>query len=171
MLAVPVTASEENPVVSPELEPGQTWSVTFNETGTLDYHCHPHPWMVAQITVGPSSGRASMNWTIAAIEPEGKDFEEWTWSPAKLTVEVGDTVTWINNGSLMHKVQETTAEHADHIGGVEDDHSSDAEAHAAEESAEKHTEADGARVPWWGVPFLFSGFLVMGFVYWMDRRS
>lgn len=170
VLALPASASEENPIVSPELQPGQSFRVTFNQTGTLDYHCHPHPWMVAQIVVKESSGRQPKNWTVAALEPEGKDFEEWTWMERKLVVEVGDTVTWVNNGTVMHKVQETTKEHAEHIGGVEEPGHEDAEAHADEgHSQETHSES-GGRIPWYAYPMLSAGFIVAGIVWWQGRR-
>ena len=110
---------------SPDLDPGQSWSHTFTELGKMDYHCHPHPWMLGSITIAPSSGRAPINHTIRIVEPEGQDFEKWTWSPAITTIEVGDTVTWVNEGTVIHVFQETTAEHAEHIGtaqGAEDDH-------------------------------------------------
>lgn len=38
----------------PDSEPiaqGSTYSYTFNETGTFDYHCKPHPSMVGKVIV------------------------------------------------------------------------------------------------------------------------
>ncbi len=140
---MPATASEENPVTSPDLQPGQTWSHTFTDNGTLDYHCHPHPWMLARVIGEPSSGREPRNWTIAAMEPKGKEFEEWKWTPSNLTVMVGDTVTWVNDGSVMHKVTETTAEHAEHIGGVDDDHRDAVDNHGDD----GHTDSHGGNAP------------------------
>lgn len=34
------------------LSQNQSWSKTFNETGTFEYHCTPHPYMKAKIIVG-----------------------------------------------------------------------------------------------------------------------
>jgi plastocyanin len=167
------SASEDEPVVSPNMEPGDSYSKTFNMTGLLDYHCHPHPWMLAQIEVTESSGRAPMNWTVAATEPEGQEFEHWAWNPSTLIIEVGDTVTWINNGTVMHKVQETTAEHKDHVGTVDGDHLGPgghaADAHADDDSA---AHAHGAEeIPWYGIPILFSAVVVVGLVWWDSRRK
>lgn len=112
-------AVEADPGIrSIDLAPGQSWSHTFTEEGRFDYHCHPHPWMLAGITVVPSSGRAPRNYTVEIMEPSGQSFENWTFSPAVTTIEVGDTVTWLNVGSVTHVVQQTVGEHIAHIGTV-----------------------------------------------------
>lgn len=33
------------------LQPGQSWSFTFDRPGTFSYFCEPHPWMQGQIIV------------------------------------------------------------------------------------------------------------------------
>jgi len=38
---------------SPLLEPGTSYSATFNSAGTFSYHCTPHPSMVAAVVVDP----------------------------------------------------------------------------------------------------------------------
>jgi copper-containing nitrite reductase len=38
------------------IKPGESWSYTFNTTGTYDYYCVPHPYMRARITVLPAGG-------------------------------------------------------------------------------------------------------------------
>jgi plastocyanin len=135
---------------SPDLAPGEAWSYTFTEPQTFDYHCHPHPWMVAGIQVMPSSGRAPLNHTVDVIEPEGQDFEAWDWSPSPLTIEVGDTVTWVNKGSVMHVVQQTTEEHAAHIG-------SETESKATDDG-HLHTEgATSGKAGWWILGILVGG--------------
>jgi plastocyanin len=101
---------------SPDLAPGQSWSHTFAEAGRFDYHCHPHPWMLAALLVEPSTGRAPVNHTIRILEPTGRPFENWTFDPAITTIQAGDTVTWVNAGTVPHVIQETTAEHMDHVG-------------------------------------------------------
>jgi plastocyanin len=35
---------------------GDTWSKTFNETGTYEYHCNFHPSMKAKIVVTEKTG-------------------------------------------------------------------------------------------------------------------
>ena len=36
---------------SGEVQPGETYERTFDESGTFDYHCTPHPWMKGQVEV------------------------------------------------------------------------------------------------------------------------
>ncbi len=42
---------DENNFTSPLINPGGSWSYTFNETGVYRYHCNPHPWMEGTIIV------------------------------------------------------------------------------------------------------------------------
>jgi plastocyanin len=34
-----------------DVQPGQSVAVTFNNAGTFNYNCNPHPWMLGQIVV------------------------------------------------------------------------------------------------------------------------
>jgi plastocyanin len=43
--------ADDNSVDSGSLDPGATFSLTFDTPGTFAYHCTPHPWMKATITV------------------------------------------------------------------------------------------------------------------------
>lgn len=36
---------------SPLIVQGESWSYTFNEVGTENYHCAPHPYMKGSVTV------------------------------------------------------------------------------------------------------------------------
>jgi amicyanin len=36
---------------SPLLSPGSAFSHTFDQTGTFDYHCDPHPFMTGRVVV------------------------------------------------------------------------------------------------------------------------
>jgi plastocyanin len=38
---------------SPLLDPGLTYTATFNTAGTFTYHCEPHPSMTASVIVDP----------------------------------------------------------------------------------------------------------------------
>ncbi len=38
---------------------GQSVSIQFNNTGTIDYFCKVHPWMSGQVTVGSGNGNSS----------------------------------------------------------------------------------------------------------------
>ncbi len=130
-------------VSGPEMQPGGNWSYTLAEEGTFDYHCHPHPWMLAQLRVLPSNGTPMMH-VIDITEPEGEDFENWTFSPKTMDVRVGDTVTWVNVGTVMHRVTQTVGEHIAHVGTVAG--SEDTGEHADEAA---HVEAGGPGGIWW----------------------
>ncbi len=45
------TATADGRFDSGEVQPGESFEYTFDEAGTFDYHCTPHPWMKAQIEV------------------------------------------------------------------------------------------------------------------------
>lgn len=44
---------------SETLQPGQSFSHTFQSTGTVAYHCEIHPFMTASVTVGGGGGKAA----------------------------------------------------------------------------------------------------------------
>ncbi|MHB1260209.1 MAG: cupredoxin domain-containing protein [Thermoplasmatota archaeon] len=124
---------------SPELMPGESWSYNLTAEGTFDYHCHPHPWMLAALNVQPSDGSAPQTHVINVTEPEGKDFEDWTFAPKMLDVRVGDTITWVNVGTVMHRVTQTVGEHIAHVGtagGTEESHADDGDVHTEGAAAE-----------------------------------
>ena len=56
----PHTATANNGAFdSGTLQPGQSYSFTFNKPGTYAYHCNIHPDMTATVTVSSASGSAS----------------------------------------------------------------------------------------------------------------
>lgn len=136
-------------VSGPEMLPGESWSFNLTDEGTFDYHCHPHPWMLAALNVLPSDGNAPRTHIINITEPEGADFEDWTFAPKAMDVRVGDTITWVNVGTVMHRVTQTVGEHIAHVGtlaGSDDGH----------DDGDVHTEGSSAQVAraqpsglWW----------------------
>src|SRR5829696_9743434 len=59
---VPHTATATNPAGvfdSGTLQPGQSYSFTFNKPGTYAYHCAIHPYMTGAVTVSGASRGAS----------------------------------------------------------------------------------------------------------------
>lgn len=88
---------------SPKVAPGARWSFTFNEPGTFAYHCGVHPNMRGEITVtGAPVKEEPKDVRIEIIEPDPNDQQSWTFKPAKVKIEVGTKVTWVNNGSQEH---------------------------------------------------------------------
>lgn len=47
------TTADASAWQSPLLDPGLTYTFTFNTPGTFAYHCDPHPTMQAQVIVDP----------------------------------------------------------------------------------------------------------------------
>jgi plastocyanin len=147
---------------SPDLQPGESWSHTFTEAGKFDYHCHPHPWMIAAIDVLPDSDGISRNVTIEFVEPAGQDFEAWTLSPKVMSLEVGDNVTWVNRGSVVHVVQQTVGEHIEHVGVAGGEDAGDGHTHS-EAASHVHMGAAWA----WILGAAGAG----GLLVWVLRRS
>ena len=58
--------------VSPEVEPGDTWSMTFTEPGTYRYYCEFHPSMVANVVVGNSNSTAPVDRSVQTFAETGK---------------------------------------------------------------------------------------------------
>lgn len=145
----PEAAADIVGATSPELMPGESWSYNITTEGTFDYHCHPHPWMLAALNVLPSNGSAPRTHVINVTEPEGKEFEDWTFSPKLMDVRVGDTITWVNTGTVMHRVTQTVGEHIAHVGtlaGSEDGHD-DGDVHTDEATSDvADARANGL---WW----------------------
>ena len=141
-------AHDEEGVSSPELQPGQSFSFNVTEEGTFDYHCHPHPWMLAQLRMLPSNG-TPVTHVINITEPADQPFENWTFAPKVMDVRVGDTVTWLNAGTVMHRVSQTVGEHIAHVGTLGgSDGSADADAHADGDD-HAHVEASAPGGIWW----------------------
>ncbi len=46
-----VKSDNGNTLDGPLLAKGETWSYTFEEAGTFDYHCSPHPYMKGSVIV------------------------------------------------------------------------------------------------------------------------
>jgi amicyanin len=46
-----VASDDEGGPDGPLLAKGETYSYTFKKVGTFDYHCAPHPYMKATVTV------------------------------------------------------------------------------------------------------------------------
>jgi plastocyanin len=100
--SAPHTATSDDGVFdSGTLEPGDSFSFTFEDTGTFAYHCDIHPNMTATITVAESAEDGGNGGAAANAAVEIADF---AFSPESLEVEAGTTVTWINNDSAPHTV-------------------------------------------------------------------
>ena len=84
---------------SPTLPPSATFAHTFNTNGTFGYHCGIHPTIMtgARIVVSDTSA-VSVAVSIVSLSTPG-------FSPATAWVKKGGTVTWTNNHSMNHSVE------------------------------------------------------------------
>lgn len=90
---------------SPKVAPGARWSYTFLKPGTYDYHCGVHATMTGQIVVtGKPVKNEPKEVRVEIVEKDPNDQNSWGYEPAKVEVEVGTTVTWVNNGAQTHTV-------------------------------------------------------------------
>lgn len=96
---------DDGNILSGDIATGETFEHTFTTVGTFDYHCHPHPWMTAQITIEPTEeGVPPATHTIRITEPNPDDGDTWLFEPATLIIKSGDTVAWVNDGSQIHAI-------------------------------------------------------------------
>ncbi len=91
---------------SGDIAPGESWSYTFTEVNEQGhtYHCHPHPWMQAMVHVVEDSDGETKTLTVNIVEGANRD--DWGYEPAHPVIEVGDTITWVNQGAAVHTVDE-----------------------------------------------------------------
>ena len=69
--AVPhTTTADDGSWDSETLQPGQSFSFTFDSAGTFPYHCEIHPFMTGTVTVGEGSG-AGVEQNVPAAEVLG----------------------------------------------------------------------------------------------------
>ncbi|HEY8491911.1 MAG TPA: hypothetical protein VIO14_13065 [Dehalococcoidia bacterium] len=88
----------EEIAASPLLDRNESWSYTFDEPGTYQIRCHPHPHMHQTVhVVEPGEDAPGESTTEARME--GREFR-----PREIRVEVGHTVTWTNRDDTRHDV-------------------------------------------------------------------
>ncbi len=88
-VALPVKSTGLN-VMGPDIAPGGNFSHTFGQMGTVEYHDHHNAVVGGKILVGAPNA----NKTTHTITYDGSAF-----TPAELTIGMGDTVVWQNNGA------------------------------------------------------------------------
>jgi plastocyanin len=103
------------------LNPGASWARRFGTAGTYRYHCAIHPEMRGTVTVPTSTGSVPAAKPAAAPAPAAPDrgradaggsrpgsarvtVVDFAFTPARLSVHAGDTVSWVNAGQSPHTV-------------------------------------------------------------------
>lgn len=90
------------------IAPGETFSYTFEEEGTVDYYCTIHtPDMTGQIAVSSSADAVSRD----TVSMENNQFV-----PEDLDVAPNTEVVWINNQDYDHDIQTGTPSSDDNGG-------------------------------------------------------
>jgi plastocyanin len=103
------------------LDPGESFSWTFEEPGEFDYHCHPHQWMTGRVSVmAGDPDREPTQFNVSIVE--GDEEDDWGYDPAHLEVYAGDTVVWTNEGTMVHTVSQDHEEDEHGMGGDMDGH-------------------------------------------------
>lgn len=75
------------------LAPGQSASITFDTTGSTDYVCTFHTsQMQGSVTVEDGASTEDVTVTV----------DEYSFSPASITIGPGARVTWVNQGNMNH---------------------------------------------------------------------
>jgi plastocyanin len=91
----PLKVANRTPQVfnSALLNPGASYSLTFDKAGVYDFVCHPHPWMQGRLIVDPD------------LPPSGDvtiDILGYAFANKTTRVGVGSTVTWRNRDPDQH---------------------------------------------------------------------
>ena len=78
------------------IAPGDTYSYTFENEGTIEYYCEIHtPDMQAEVTVSTSASSAERD----TVSMEGNVF-----LPGNLTIAPNTEIIWVNNADHDHTV-------------------------------------------------------------------
>jgi plastocyanin len=125
--AMPHTVTAGTGAFDHMVSPGQSFSYALRAAGSVSYVCSFHPGMNGSLVVGaalagvavppavadPGGGGGSPGSTVpaaAAPASHGKTktieikVNEMSFSPAMATAHVGDTISWVNVGSIPHTV-------------------------------------------------------------------
>ena len=103
------------------LDPGASFSWTFDAPGTIAYQCSLHPQMRGEVVVTGEASASSQQRAVAspaatqaatpAATPVGTpagvasvDIVDLAFEPARLTVTTGVEVVWTNTGQVPHTV-------------------------------------------------------------------
>ena len=125
--AMPHTVTAGNSTFDHQLSPGQSYSYALRGPGTVGYVCSFHPGMNGTLVVGAAlpgvavppevadtgGGTLAPTGTTPAAAPpvsQGKTktieikVNEMSFTPTMATAHVGDTISWVNVGSIPHTV-------------------------------------------------------------------
>lgn len=88
---------------SHNIAPGATYELQLFDDGEFAYHCHPHPWMEANLIVEALDPDEEFR-TLHVEILDGTRYDNYSFRPSTVEARVGDTVVWHNNGTQVHTV-------------------------------------------------------------------
>ena len=108
------TARDRDVLQSGAIQPGESFSQTFEQAGEFEYFCEFHPDMTGTVIVaeagagdqGAAADADQADEEGAAEQPAGEaiavDIRDFSYDPDPVEVAVGDTVTWTNQDGVPH---------------------------------------------------------------------
>lgn len=98
--------AEDGSFESPVLISKASWSMTFNDPGTIAYRCKIHPQlMTGSLTfTGAAIKPEPLERTVKIVEPDPNVPDTYGYDPKNIVVKAGTTITWRNEGTLDHTV-------------------------------------------------------------------
>ena len=84
-------------------KPGESWSYTFDKSGTFNYFCTIHPWMIGAIVVSKeipnystdAEGNRIVKWPVVKYTADNQLEVDLTWEPH--VILTGEQITFIFN--------------------------------------------------------------------------
>lgn len=80
-----------------DIAPGANKTLTFDTLGTIAMHCHPHPFMLHNVTVTNDPPAPAHVHIVDGLETRAYAFE-----PQNITIGKGSVVTYHNHGTNTH---------------------------------------------------------------------
>ena len=94
----PASGGGAKEFASGDIQPGHSYTHVFMNAKVIPYYCRYHG--------GPGGvGMSGVLTVVAGGYPTGHSFSITAMTLPTLTINVGDTMTWINNSGLTHTVQ------------------------------------------------------------------
>lgn len=80
-----------------DISPGASKTLTFDTVGTIAMHCHPHPFMLHNVTVTNCPAAPAHVHIV-----DGPDASAYGFEPQNVTVGKGSLVPYHNHGTNTH---------------------------------------------------------------------
>ncbi|MFA5861241.1 MAG: hypothetical protein WDA16_06050 [Candidatus Thermoplasmatota archaeon] len=88
------------PTKTPMIGNGGSTPLTFDTAGIWYLHCHPHPWMLNNVTV-VDDGKAPQRVIVHFVD--GPTQADYRYVPSDVTISKGSTIVYQNDGAQPHQ--------------------------------------------------------------------